>query len=59
MKEVLIMTDEQKTRIFRMREQGMSYDAIAEVPLPFQEYRQVLLPQKRLRRKACPGAENR
>lgn len=24
------MTDEQKTRIFRMREQGMSYDAIAE-----------------------------
>lgn len=25
------MTDEQKTRIFRMREQGMSYDAIAEV----------------------------
>ena len=24
------MNDEQKTRIFRMREQGMSYDAIAE-----------------------------
>lgn len=30
MKEVLIMTDEQKTRIFRMREQGMSYGVIAE-----------------------------